>query len=247
MEKLYKYRAYNTNSLAMLINREFYFPDPARLNDPYDCQISIMEAVEQAVEYAEKTAQYSVKNKLSKLIKLNDLYTKIENDIKSCGILSFSKSNDDVLMWSHYGNEHRGFCLGFDLSKFTKYNEKHSIIGASDVYYCKTNPFFDFFMDIGKSEEILQWNKFWLPLLNLGLIAKSKAWKYEKEVRVVRKKYGLVSFEPAELVEIVFGLRTPEPHEKTIRTILKQKEWQHVKYKRVIHKGKGFMIKVVNP
>ncbi|MFZ1827829.1 MAG: hypothetical protein WAW42_03450 [Candidatus Competibacteraceae bacterium] len=45
----------------MLINREFYFSDPAHLNDPFDCQISIRESVEEAVEHAEKNAQNSLK------------------------------------------------------------------------------------------------------------------------------------------------------------------------------------------
>jgi hypothetical protein len=247
MSRLYKYRAYNPNSLDMLINREFHFCDPVHLNDPFDCQISIRDSIEEAVEYAEKNAQYSVKNKILKLIKLNDLYNKIESDAKKCGILSLSKSQYNVLMWSHYGNEHKGFCLGFDLSqKFIKHNEEYDIIGASDVYYCKTNPFFDFFMDIAESKDSLQWDKFWLSLLNLELIAKSEAWKYEDEVRVVRRKSEPVSFDPTELVEVIFGLRTLEKHEEKIRAILKEEEWQHVKYKRVNRKGKGFMLEIVD-
>ena len=247
MSRLYKYRAYNTNSLDMLINREFYFSDPEHLNDPFDCQISISKSVEEAVEYAEKTAQHSVKSKLSKLIKLNDLYSKIERDAKSCGILSFSKYENNILMWSHYSDEHRGFCLGFDLSqKFTKHNKEYQIIGTSDVYYCETDPFFDFFMGIAESEHRPRWDDFWLPLLNRAVIAKSEAWKYEDEVRVVRKESGPVSFDQKELVEVIFGLKTPKKNEETIRAILKEKEWQHIKYKRVIHKGNGFILEIVD-
>ena len=30
------------------------------------------------------------------------------------GVLSFSKLRDDILMWAHYGDKHRGLCLEFD-------------------------------------------------------------------------------------------------------------------------------------
>ncbi len=231
----------------MLHKRQFYFSDPVQLNDPYDCQISIKEALVEAIENNQINNRTLLKEKLNKLLKLKDLYIKIEKDIKNCGTLSLSKKNADVLMWSHYGHEHRGFCLGFELSdKFTKHNHENGIIGKSDVYYCEYNPFLDFFNNFGESEELPSWNEFWLPLLNLGLIAKSKPWEYENEVRVVRAKPGLVSFEPTELVEVIFGLRTSKEHEKEIRDILNKEEWQHIKYKRLAHKGKGFMVQVVD-
>jgi hypothetical protein len=85
-----------------------------------------------------------------------------------------------------------------------------------------------------------------VPLLSLGLAAKSIVWKYEHEVRVIRGEPGFVPYEPSEVAEIVFGLRMPDQHEKTIRTLLKNSEWQHVKYKKMVRKGKGFMLEKID-
>ena len=49
----------------MLKNREFYFSDPRHLNDPVDCQIGIYNALEAAVDIAEKEDS-TVKGKLKR-------------------------------------------------------------------------------------------------------------------------------------------------------------------------------------
>lgn len=67
---LYKYRSFSADSLSMLINREFFFSDPRHFNDPYDCQISIIDAIRAAIEQAEVIGtRESVKSKLEKLQK----------------------------------------------------------------------------------------------------------------------------------------------------------------------------------
>ena len=33
------------------------------------------------------------------------------------GVLSFSKTSTDALLWAHYADGHRGLCLGFDFEK----------------------------------------------------------------------------------------------------------------------------------
>jgi hypothetical protein len=34
---------------------------------------------------------------------------------KTAGVICFSKSWKNPLMWGHYGNKHKGICLGFDV------------------------------------------------------------------------------------------------------------------------------------
>ena len=62
---LYKYKSFSANSLSMLINKELYFTSPEQLNDPYDCQIDILSALESDVEIAEKKTNKVIKTKLS--------------------------------------------------------------------------------------------------------------------------------------------------------------------------------------
>lgn len=46
---LYKYRPCNMRLINLLANCELYFPDYQELNDPYDCQIDIDKAVNEAL------------------------------------------------------------------------------------------------------------------------------------------------------------------------------------------------------
>ena len=191
MELFYKCPA---ESLSLIVNRELYFSDPAHFNDPYDCQINISEAVMEAIENAELSTEHRVKAKLEKIINLADLFQKIEKDVRGCGILSLSKINNDVLMWSHYADNHKGFCIGFNLSKFMDYNIENGIIGMSDVQYCSNNPFSNFFINFAKVEELPTWDEFWLELFSIGLLAKSKSWRHEEEVRAICKMPGTIKF-----------------------------------------------------
>jgi hypothetical protein len=70
--------------------------------------------------------------KISRITELNDPYefmgAAVTNDIqinaqekaieeqnKSEGIICFSKSFENPVLWSHYADSHRGICLGFDI------------------------------------------------------------------------------------------------------------------------------------
>ena len=88
------------------------------------------------------------------------------------GILCLSRNPDSLLMWGHYADEYRGAVIEFD--------EHHEFFtGLNPVKYQKRRPVFniaDFFdRDIPVSD----------------LCVKSNAWKYEREVRIVRSATNL--------------------------------------------------------
>ncbi|MBL0525135.1 DUF2971 domain-containing protein [Aeromonas dhakensis] len=44
--------------------------------------------------------------------------------INELGVVSFSETSRNLLMWAHYANEHKGMCIGFDpnvLNSLEKY------------------------------------------------------------------------------------------------------------------------------
>ena len=67
---------------------------------------------------------------------VNDLIVSREKLLKTkkdtLGILSLTTDNKNLLMWSHYTNNHKGYCLEFDLNihdfKFNPFNELISIV-----------------------------------------------------------------------------------------------------------------------
>ena len=243
MAILYKYRPYSVRSLEILIKKELYFASPQQLNDPYDCQLSIVDTLSEAIDRTRQTRS-KLLDVLEKLQNIEELNIKIATDFANAGVLSLARIPMNVLMWSHYADDHRGFVLGFELSdKFTTHDNAEHIIGAADVIYCESNPFTDFFLNF--ELEVPSYDDYWSSLMEIGLRAKNVCWAYEEEVRVLRKVSGAVSFRPYELREIIFGLNMPESDQKVVRTILSGHDWKHVSYRKIVRTN-GFALDVVS-
>src|SRR5580700_1933129 len=60
-----------------------------------------------------------------------------ERIVEMHGALCFSRSWSNILMWSHYGDRHKGICLGFDLpddaGKYWKADYLDEILVAPDL------------------------------------------------------------------------------------------------------------------
>lgn len=229
----------------MLKDREFYFSDPKHFNDPVDCKIGIYSALKAAVDLAKKE-DASIKSKLGEMTSLDNILRKIEDDVKRSAVFSLSKEENNMLMWSHYADSHKGFAVGFELStNFTEFNEENAIIGTEEVHYSESNPFVDYFTELAKSTKPPTWDEFWVPLISMGLVAKSNAWVYENEVRIIRGKPGKVKYSHEELKEVIFGLNMAPKKKSKIKKILSSTEWSHVQTKEVIREDDGFKLKVV--
>ena len=243
---LYKYRSCDSRSISMLENRELYFSDPKHFNDPVDCKINIFSALKAAVELAENEDS-TVRNKLEQLGKLDDLFKKIENGVKNAGVYSLTREQNNVLMWSHYADKHKGFSVGFDFSSsITEYNEENQIVGTEDVYYSEDNPFVEYFLSICKAPKLPPWEEFWPSIFSMGLVAKSYAWKYENEVRVIRGNAGIVTYSPDDLKEMIFGLEIETKKRNDIENILSGSEFTHVQMKKIVREYDGFKLRIEN-
>jgi len=78
------------------------------------------------------------------------------------GYLSLSANCDNILMWSHYAQNHEGFVLGFDS------NHEYFQHGVSKVIYSDQRPYFD--PTQSKQDASIFYTK-------------SKDWSYEEEYR----------------------------------------------------------------
>jgi hypothetical protein len=241
---LYKYRQFNAQTLSMFINGELYFASPENLNDPYDCQISITESIRTAISAAKKQSLKPIPiNKIELLSRLEDSSPKMETDIKGTGIFSMSKTSTNVLMWSHYTDEHRGLCVGFRLPDCllnVSEDVNGKIVGTSQCAYFSNNPFVNYLVDVVTSEEPLAWDDFWFKIFGIGLVAKHNAWRYEKEIRIVRAGPGIERFSPKEITEIIFGLNMSLENRNTILRLTSASEWAHVKFKKMTKNCAGF-------
>jgi len=132
------------------------------------------------------------------------------------GCSCFSESNNNILLWSHYGDKHKGMCLEFDtawnlFSKAFKVN-----YSAEFPKWDATKMIFDFTPRDGSKD-------IFLPMLT-----KSKLWEYEQEWRIFHKKAMTTEdYKPKYLKSIYFGIMTHENDIQTVRDICKTK-YKHV-------------------
>lgn len=216
--KLYKYQSYNIQTIDNLKNSCIWFSKPSQFNDPFDSSIpyvlknmssdewdilykqvkKIWENTSDEV-YKKSMAHYFLDDKPNEEFKKDyDLSSnlgwrnQVENSFSQQGIGCFSESLDHILMWSHYSDGHRGFCLEFDTS-FYPFSK------ARQVQYS------EFFPSLHPTnDEILL-----APLIT----TKSIVWSYEKEWRVIHEhgdiEYG---YDAGALTGIYFGCEMPFVH-----------------------------------
>lgn len=120
---LYKYYRDQSLNLDSVMSNKMWYSAPCNFNDAFDCDVAIDE---QAIfnnilplisggrairKGSPKWIQY--KGSLHKQIKI--LQKLFANQKISMGITCLSEAPDSILMWSHYANNHRGFCVSYNL------------------------------------------------------------------------------------------------------------------------------------
>ena len=87
---------------------------------------------------------------------------------RTTAILCFSRNWDNLLLWSHYGDSHKGICLGFDISE-----------GDPGVNYDTDVLYQPNLLQIRRPEDLN------FDLANRLLRTKHESWSYEQEVRML--------------------------------------------------------------
>ena len=186
--RLYKYEAFSTQSLLNLKKQIIYFGSPLNFNDPYDCALTPNlveptddEALKIRDMYLANTDmphQARIEFETTSLANLRAVLLRTgqagfkgiaEKFLQTRGVACFSERKDDLLMWSHYANCHKGFCVGFDRGILNE-----TVQGSlGPVNYDIDIPKFRLFEDIPD---------FLVKLLG----TKSKVWEYEEEYRIIK-------------------------------------------------------------
>jgi len=228
---IFKYTKISKNLYESLLNSELWFATPKSFNDPFDCKYDNQtswneELVRNHVyETISHTGEQVDPEDVVRSFKAKpDLFSKFVSDrikevTNSKGVFCCSESAINVLMWSHYADAHKGVCLKFNISKdIDLFEHTHKV-----KYYWKY-PKFDFFKENDLANR---------------LFAKSKHWKYEKEIRTIKMKSGLYKFNKECLKEVIFGKNTEKKDIETIRKIVKSK-YKDVKFKRIQFKKNSY-------
>ncbi len=214
-----------------------YFPHRAQLNDPFDCNVDILRAVDHAI------ALGACKNpELLEQFKKDESVThRFSQNVAKLGIGSFSLIENETLLWSHYANDHRGVVLRYDFPA-SFLDDEDNIMGVSAVSY-KTNAISDW---LSENARLFEENhqEFILGLLKKVLMSKAPAWKYEQEARIILPESGLFDFPRKTLTHVIFGLQTSERDEELVRNIV-EKYYKSVKFGRAVRTEDDFGIGTV--
>jgi hypothetical protein len=128
---LYKYRSFHSKKdkqfvQAALLDQELYFAQPTEFNDLFDCNLHIKATADPVIcESRLRQLNPGMSNADIAALVARELsperVAEIEHQVRDgvsranaqIGILSLSAKSDDLLMWSHYADGHRGLCLEF--------------------------------------------------------------------------------------------------------------------------------------
>jgi hypothetical protein len=152
MNTIYKLMPFRPEFLS---NRLLRITPREDLNDPYD--FYPFQSDIESIEFAHKAFGNGAPSPETQEI--------IDNHLRNTGVISFTEAIDNILMWSHYADAHRGMAIGF--------NPKHP----------------SFFNDIQRIRYTTQRTNLREEFSNIRrveLFFKSDQWMYEKEWRLAK-------------------------------------------------------------
>lgn len=233
--------------LEAIKNNSAYFASPEEFNDPLDCRIEFRPDEKDRLKFLEFLIEHSLplppewslsdyltrvrSGDKAALAALEDFFVKspqnilklINSEIYSkMGIFCLAESPLCSLMWSHYSDSHKGYCVEYERSpgSLLASNTQTFRVRYTNEYPSITMADFIASMNAVKSREE---GKF-IPLeeLVIGSICLTKAdcWSYEKEWRVITAKKDFVKNANLNRKKIIFGMRTSEADIKAIRDVL---------------------------
>lgn len=238
MKSIYKFRDWeNDHHKAILYEQQFYCASIADFNDPFDSRIPInymdltnaerIEVVEQHVRKNYPTLLG--KDRLDKIeevfrdsaitdpeeLRKNHRKVVIPQLEDEIGIISFAGNRNHILLWSHYANGHKGFCVGVDRDGLLEWGKQRLL---------EDGEYIDIF-DVSYEEEYPSLNPLDLSLEEyyaLPLTTKAEEWCYEDEVRLLYRGGAetKVNLDPELFTELILGCNMDDDHNEEILSVV---------------------------
>lgn len=212
---LYKYRGVSERSLVSLSERTLYAQHFTRFNDPFECGAHFLagqiDRADEPERFAEMIRAWGFDDPETAPLEGTDEYFEqfesynLGMSLPGLRICCFAAEVDNLLMWSHYGDGLRGFCLEFDETVVTAaIGELAGFPFITDVTYTDEPPTVDG-MVLGVLDDQIDYaylcfheekDDFWLEeakrlegeiqeMYRQGFATKPKAWSYERERRLI--------------------------------------------------------------
>ncbi len=244
----------------ILTENEIYFAAPSSFNDPFDCRIDYnfeklsknekIAYVNNQIQLLKEEAKLDIfeemfiRKELTNILNNPKLLLDYQNEYnesnfkelnKKIGVFSCSKSsqNDDwknILLWSHYANNHKGFCVGFDklkLKECVDLDFQDGIVSKSGLVDCSKYPDLKPIVPQSTNKKTV--------ILNFiqEITHKSNVWQYENEYRFIKiqtknENCGLsendrkAKLPKGVIIEVTLGINIDSWHKEEISEICKK-------------------------
>jgi len=255
-EILYKYARWDKEYHKKLITTpEIYFASPGDFNDPYDCLV-IPRYDKWSVDDWKKMYRQMLQSKYPVLTdheieaKANQLIRDYHanpqckvNEINrinrgqelhfnnNIGVFCLSEIKESIIMWSHYTNSHKGFCVGYDISQIKSCVENYYRAVTPKIIRCFNVDYEPEYPEVIPVPELRDPEAYFKRLKT-----KFAGWEYEKEWRLVvnqnKPLYERIVNIPIEAIaEINLGFRMSQANISNIIFELKSLNYKGKLYK----------------
>lgn len=225
---LFKYRSLSGESLKwtreLILQGKLWFPSPLDFNDPFDTlpdiriegtRDQLQRRVRRLVRSNRPDLPRGARLELSEYIiskglpamraYLEDAVRQTASELAVC---SYTTRVDDILMWSHYADQHRGICV--------RMSTRSPFFMTSlpfPVRYQETRPAIDWMADELDTE-----------LIDI-LVTKASLWKHEREWRQLEKGPGIRRLPDRTLEAIYLGCRISSEDRQLVLQWVKDLTW----------------------
>ena len=178
---LYRYTSIDLDRIPNILKGEIYLLPAAKMNDVFE-----------AAPYGECSPPNINAQEINRC--QEELYLK-----------SFTYAQNNILMWSHYGDSNKGICIGYDFREASNDVVRH----LYPVQYSDT-----------RFSDVIAQNIASHPFLCLR---KSKCWEYEKEFRLIYPKHEIPDDQIIFLnciKEVQFGCHVPQQQIDMIKELV---------------------------
>lgn len=207
--RVYRYQAPKKRNIQNVEANLLWLSHPSRFNDPFDCAEAMIYSRPaevksdifydaflnfndvQMMEFAQDlvAAERSAEN--PDLVLPKNVYFHGQLSAAN-GVTCFSELSNHLLMWSHYADSHRGFCLEFS-TDYPPFREQLFQVS----YETRMPTVVPSERDFGKLFDLRGF-----------ILIKAREWQYEKEWRIVSSLSNTtIAYPPEALKRILIGAK----------------------------------------
>lgn len=230
---VYKYRG--LKETKMILQRgTIYFSKLSQFNDPFegkallDHNYTLQDWIKFFTKngYSATDARHMANDCLNNPNACNIVEEAINHVLDNMGYFCLAKKPDNLLMWSHYTNEHKGCVVEFDLLQCLPIIEKVFAVIYDNNYitynYLRA--------DDG-------------PLRSI--IHKSIDWSYEEEYRIINKEVGVVDIPDNAITSIILGCRMLQRNKTTIKNLVLKSKFNTITLKQAQLNPSSYKLDIV--